>query len=79
MLNNDEKVIDLNIHMRQIECEFGESTMGKVLMIYEDILKENHSYYGMQLSGQAISHIQLMRVIAAVVSFEAVNLNRERR
>jgi hypothetical protein len=33
----------------------------------------------MQLSGQVVSHIQLMRAIAAAVSFEAVSQNRARK
>jgi hypothetical protein len=78
-LNNDQEIIDLNIHMRQIVCESGESTLGCVLTDYECEIEICPSYYGMQLSGQALSHIQLMRAIAAAVSFEVVSQNRARR
>lgn len=33
-------------------------------------------YYGLQLVGQAESHIQLARAIMAIVAFESVNFNR---
>lgn len=36
-------------------------------------------YYGLQLEGQSESHIQLARAIAAIVAFESVNFNRQKR
>lgn len=37
------------------------------------------SYYGFQLTGQAQSHIELVKAITAVIAFESVKLNREKR
>ncbi len=40
-LSIKKKTIDLEIHMRQIECEIGASTMGETVLIYETEIKKN--------------------------------------
>jgi hypothetical protein len=53
--------------------------MGEIVLIYEREVNKNLAYYGMQLTGQAVSHIQLVRAITAVLAFECVKLNRARK
>jgi hypothetical protein len=62
-------VIDLNIHMRQIECDRDASIMGEVVIRYEELLNSNPIRYGNQLEGETFSHIQLMRAVTAVIAF----------
>lgn len=65
--------------MRQIESEIGASTMGEVVLCYEQEISKKQTYYGLLLEGQVKSHIQLIRAITAVIAFESVKLNRERK
>lgn len=47
----------------------GASNLCKLALRYEEMMKERDVHYGMGLKGQARSHIELVKLICAVVAF----------
>lgn len=65
--------------MREIECEIGSSNLCSLIVLYEQIVSGNLLHFGMGLASQASSHIELVKLIGAVIGFELVSINREKR
>ena len=73
------ETIDLGIHMREIECQIEASNLCKLIRCYEKEVNKNPAGYGMGLKGQNHSHICLVQTIGAIIAFESVKLNREKK
>lgn len=79
IFRSDEEIIDLDIHMREIECEIGASNLCKIVQLYEKVIKSDVKHFGYGLESQSKCLIQLIKTIAAVIAFESVKMNRQRK
>lgn len=55
--------------MREIECEIGSTNLCKIVMLYEKVMMAEPLHFGCGILSQTLSHVQLIKTIAAIIAF----------